>query len=77
MKERYYVCAHPEHVGAMEIFAREDFREARRIDKRYQVLQITASREAALLFVQDAVAQALILDPRLESLKEDIRELYL
>lgn len=75
--ERYYVCFHPEHAGAMEIFSHEDYREARRIDRRYQVLQKTASKEAALFFAQDVIAQALILDPELKNLKEDIRELYL
>lgn len=77
MAERYYVCFHPEHAGTMEIFSHEDYREARRIDRRYQVLQKTASKEAALFFVQDVIAQALILDPELKNLKEDIRELYL
>ena len=61
----------------MEIFSHEDYREARRIDRRYQVLQKTASKEAALFFVQDVIAQALILDPELKNLKEYIRELYL
>lgn len=46
-------------------------------DRRYQVLQKTASKEAALFFAQDVIAQALILDPELKNLKEDIRELYL
>lgn len=77
MAERYYVCVHPEHHSSMEIFEKEEFREARRVDDRYRVLLVTASKGAALEFVQEVLAEALKIDPELEHLKEDIRELYL
>jgi hypothetical protein len=77
MHTKFYVCTHPEHNGVMEIFPQEDFKEARRVDDRYRILVVTASKGAALEFVQEAIGAALVIDPQLEHLKQDIQELYL
>ena len=72
------MCAlHPEHSNAMEIFERQDFREARRLDNRYRILTVFPSRAQALDFVMEVLSRALTIDPELNHLKEDIQELYL
>ncbi len=77
MREQYYVCVHPEHSNAMEIFERQDFREARRLDNRYRILTAFPSRALAMDFVIEVLSKALTIDPELNHLKKDIQELYL
>ena len=71
-----YVCIHPEHESILEIFTGDQLQKTLEVDERYRIVMVTASREDAMHFVQEAVKKALDKDPELARLKQDVEVLY-
>ena len=74
--EGYYICAHPDHKGSMEIFKGASLSKVMETDNRYEILGEAASREDAIAFTVSTVKEAIKTDPELSDLKEDIRKMY-
>ena len=76
MSKPTVVCMHPEHACIFEIMTRDELEKVMKYDEKYEILFSCDSREAALLFVQNAVSDLLEKDPGLSSMKKDLRESY-
>ncbi|MBQ4384041.1 MAG: hypothetical protein II795_06140 [Firmicutes bacterium] len=74
--EVYYICAHPDHKGSMEIFKGASLSRVMETDSRYEIIGEAASREDAIAFTVSTVKEAIKKDPELTDLKEDIRRMY-
>ena len=71
-----YVCVPPEHASVLEIFTGDQLKKTLEVDENYRIVMVTASREDALRFVEEAVEKALGRDPELSHLKQDVEALY-
>lgn len=74
--DTYYICAHPDHKGSMEIFKGASLVKVMETDSGYEIIGEAASREDAIAFTVHTVKEAVRTDPELSDLKEDIRKMY-
>lgn len=71
-----YVCSHNGHQSMMEIFTGEELAKIVKEDTDYQILQVCQDQDMAMIFVKSALLQCMSIDPQLQNMKQDLKEIY-